>query len=78
MGLGGQLFRGLAIQFHPGVDGGPAAAEEVGDIGWMFALFDELNGAEAPAVEFLCSSDKSQTSTTESHNFLFSSICWSQ
>jgi hypothetical protein len=39
-------------------------AEEAGDIGGMFALSDQLNGAAAPAFKFLCSPDKSHTSTT--------------
>jgi hypothetical protein len=78
MGLGGELFGGLASQLQPGVDGGPAAAEEAGDHGGMFALIDELNGTAAPAFEFFCSSDRSHTSTTELHKFLFSLLCWSQ
>ena len=72
MGFGGKLFGGLAIQFHPGVDRGSATAEEAGDIVGMFALFDELNGSAAPAFEFLCSSDRSHTYTTELYSFLFS------
>ena len=47
MGLGGKLFGGLAIPFHPGVDRGSATAEEAGDIVGMFALFDELFVARA-------------------------------
>ena len=78
MGLGGELFGGLAIQFHPSVDGRPAAAEEASNIGRMFTLFDQLNSTAAPAFEFLCSSDRSHTSTTEPDEFSFSSIRWSQ
>jgi hypothetical protein len=44
----------------------------------MFALIDELNGTAAPAFEFFCSSDRSHTSTTELHKFLFSLLCWNQ
>ena len=69
MGLGGEFIGGFSIQFHPGVDGGPAAAEKASDIGRMFALFDELNSTAAPAFEFFCSSDRSHTSTTEPHSF---------
>jgi hypothetical protein len=76
--LGGKLVRGFAIQLQPGVDGGPAAAEEAGDIIRMFALVNQLNGATTPAFEFFCSSDRSHISTTELHALLFSSICWSQ
>ena len=38
VGLGGELAGVLAGELHPGVDGGPAAAEEVGDVLGRFAL----------------------------------------
>jgi len=76
--LGGKLLRSFAMQFQPGVDGGPATAEEAGDILGMFTLVDELNGAATPAFEFFCSSDRSHTCTTELYSLLFSSFCWSQ
>jgi hypothetical protein len=76
--LGGKLVRGFTMQFQPGVDGGPAAAEEAGDIIGMFTLVNQLNGAATPAFEFFCSSDRSHTSTTELHALLFSSFCWIQ
>src|SRR5512142_2434805 len=69
MRLGGQLTGGFAMLFQPGVDGRPAAAQEAGDHGRMFALVDELNGAATPAFEFFCSSDRSHTTTTELHRF---------
>ena len=77
-GLGSELFGGLAIQLQPGVDGGPAAAEEAGDHGGMFALIDKLNGTAAPAFEFFYSSHRSHVVTTEPHGALFSWLCWSQ
>ena len=46
VGLGGELPRGLG-ELHPGVDGGAAAAEEVGDVVGGFALLDEFDGPEA-------------------------------
>jgi hypothetical protein len=73
-----KLVQGFTIQFQPGVDGGPAAAEEVSDIIGMFALVNQLNGAATPAFEFFCSSDRSHTSTTELYALLLSSFCWSQ
>jgi len=76
--LGGKLGWGFALPFQPSVDGRSAAAEEAGDIVGMLALVDELNGAATPAFEFLCSSDRSHTCTTELHSLLFSSFCWSQ
>jgi hypothetical protein len=76
--LGDKLVRGFTIQFQPGVDGGPAAAEEAGDIIGVFALVNQLNGAATPAFEFFCSSDRSHTCTTELHRLLFSLFCWSQ
>jgi hypothetical protein len=75
--LGGELLRSFAMQFQPSVDGGPAAAEEAGDIIGMFTLVNQLNSAATPAFEFLCSSDWSHTSTTELRSLLFSSFCWS-
>jgi hypothetical protein len=76
--LGGELGRGFALQFEPGVNRGPAAAEEMGHHGGMLTLINELNSAATPAFEFFCSSDGSHTSTTEPHGLLFGSFCWGQ
>ena len=78
MTLGGKPGRGFALLFQPGIDGGPAAAQEACDHGGMFTLMDELNGTATPAFEFFCSSDGSHTTTTEPRGLLFSLLCWSQ
>ena len=76
--FGSKLSRGFTLEFEPGIDGRPTAAEEVCDGGGMFALIDQLNGTAAPAFEFFCSSDRSHANNTELHGFLFSLLCWGQ
>ena len=61
VGPGGQRLGGLPVELQPGVDGGAAAAEEVGDLGGGLPLLDQFDGPAAAAFEFFGGSDGSHT-----------------
>ena len=60
-GLAASAAEVLAGELHPGVDGGAAAAEEVGDVVGGLPLLDQLDGPEAAALEFFGGPDGSHT-----------------
>jgi hypothetical protein len=78
VGLGGQGLGPLSVELQPGVNGGAAAAEEVGDVVGRLPLLDEFDGPSAAVFEFLGSTDRSHTFGTMENDSLFNWICWSQ
>ena len=78
MRLGGESLQTLSRELDPGVDGGSATAEKVGDIVGRFTLFDQFDGTESAALKFLGGPDGSHTNTTSETVELFDCLGWSQ
>ena len=78
VGLGGESSEGLLGELDPGVDGGPPAPQESGDVVRGFALLDELDSPEAAALEFFSGPDGSDAPVTSGAGGRFSWRGWSQ